>query len=90
MYVFFNRRRDRIKLLVWDRNGFWLFYKRLEKGTFRDLRAGANGKVEIKRAELAMVLEGIDLEKGRMRKHFGDEVRLSRQDGKPNHNGGSA
>ena len=79
IFVFFNRRRDRIKLLVWDRNGFWLHYKRLERGTFRSLARNANGKVELRRAELSMVLEGIDLEKGRMRKHFADEFRLSRQ-----------
>ncbi|MCD6440476.1 MAG: IS66 family insertion sequence element accessory protein TnpB [Candidatus Marinimicrobia bacterium] len=35
IYLFINRRGDRIKLLVWDGDGFWIYYKRLEKGTFR-------------------------------------------------------
>ena len=34
-YIFTNKRRNRIKLLVWDGDGFWIFYKRLEKGTFQ-------------------------------------------------------
>lgn len=82
VFVFFNRRRDRVKLLVWDGNGFWLFYKRLEKGTFRALPNSSSKRVEMQRAELAMILEGIDLDKGRMRKHFVEGVRLrSRDDG---------
>ena len=80
VFVFFNRRRDRIKLLVWDKNGFWLFYKRLEKGTFRALPQTREKKVEMSRAELAMILEGIDLDKGRMRKHFVEGVRLTARD----------
>jgi transposase len=82
VFVFFNRRRDRVKLLVWDGNGFWLFYKRLEAGTFRALPNSTTKQVEMRRAELSMLLEGIDLDKGRMRKHFVDGVRLiSRDDG---------
>lgn len=74
LYVFFNRRRDRIKLLLWDRNGFWLFYKRLERGTFKSLARIEGKRAAIDRAELSMLLEGIDLERGKRRAHFADGV----------------
>lgn len=62
VFIFINRRRDRMKLLVWDRSGFWLFYKRLEKGTFQfpphpKLDCG----IQLSYEELTMILEGIDL-----------------------------
>jgi transposase len=79
LFVFFNRRRDRVKILVWDKNGFWLFYKRLERGTFRALRRGEGTRLELKRAELMMLLEGIDLEVGKIRKHFADGIRIERR-----------
>ena len=59
VFVFFNRAKDRIKLVVWDRNGFWLLYKRLEKGTFPFAVSGAE-RVEIEQGQLAMILEGIE------------------------------
>lgn len=74
VFVFLNRRVDRVKLLVWDRNGFWLFYKRLERGTFRRPAGGEGARVEVSRAELMMLLEGIDLEKGKRRAHFADGI----------------
>lgn len=76
LFVFFNKRRDRVKLLLWDRNGFWLHYKRLERGTFKALRDSASGKQSLDRATLSMLLEGIDLEKGKRRAHFADGVRI--------------
>ena len=60
LFVFRNRRRDRVKILYWDRDGFALWYKRLEKGTFRFPEA-KGGRVEVTPAEMAAVLEGIDL-----------------------------
>ncbi|HHM13067.1 MAG TPA: transposase [Planctomycetaceae bacterium] len=76
LFVFFNKRRDRVKLLAWDRNGFWLHYKRIERGTFKALRGAPGSQLKLERAELAMLLEGIDLEKGKRRPHFADEVRI--------------
>ena len=60
LFVFFNRRADRVKILYWDRNGFCLWAKRLEKGVFR--RPKIQGKIASMRInELNLLLEGIDL-----------------------------
>lgn len=64
LFVFRNKRRDRIKILYWDRDGFALWYKRLEQGTFRFPEA-KDGRVEVTPAEMAAVLEGIDLSRAR-------------------------
>lgn len=71
LFLFVGRRRDRVKLLYWDRDGYALWYKRLEKGTFRmpAAQAGAH-HVELKASELAMLLEGIDLRSIKRRKRF--------------------
>ena len=69
LYVFRNRRRDRIKILYWDRDGLALWYKRLEKGTFRFPEA-KEGRVEVTPAEMAAVLEGIDLRHARRQARF--------------------
>lgn len=61
VFVFFNRSRDKVKLLWWDRHGFWLAYKRLEKGRFRLPALSA-----LTLPELALVLEGIDLSTRRL------------------------
>jgi transposase len=81
LFVFFNKRRDRTKLLLFDHNGFWLFYKRLERGTFKSLRGCSAGTQTIDRAELSMLLEGIDLEKGKRRQYFADGIRRHEQRG---------
>jgi transposase len=62
LFLFISRRRDRLKILYWDADGFAMWYKRLEQGTFRSPRASADDAgVELKASELAMLLEGIDL-----------------------------
>ncbi len=78
LFVFFNRRHDRIKLLLWDANGFWLFYKRLERGTFERLRNVGSTRIEITRGELSMLLDGFHVIKGKKRKHFTDGVDIVR------------
>jgi transposase len=62
VYVFLNRRRDRMKLLVWERGGFWILYKRLEKGTFQlPPNPAEEDSIELPYEELLMLVEGIDL-----------------------------
>jgi transposase len=69
LFVFRNRRADRIKILYWDRDGFWLWYKRLERGTFRFPSADAQS-LELEAADLALVLEGVDLSKVERQKRY--------------------
>lgn len=63
VFAFLNRRKNRIKLLVWDRTGFVLLYKRLERGTFQIPTDPAPGRrhVELDAGDLGLMLEGIDL-----------------------------
>lgn len=63
VFAFLNRRRNRIKLLVWDRTGYVVVYKRLERGTFCLSTAPAPGDrhVEMDAGELSLMLEGVDL-----------------------------
>ena len=69
LFVFFNRRRDRIKILAWDRDGLCLWYKRLEAGTFQVPSADAQG-LELDATELSLLLSGIDLSSAQRRKRF--------------------
>ena len=62
LFVFRSRRGDRLKILVWDRDGFVLWYKRLETGVFKMPRVEQGTRsVELRASELAMILDGIDV-----------------------------
>ncbi len=80
VFAFMNKRRDRIKLIEWDCNGLWLHYKRLEKGTFKWSAPGTENKVAMSRADLSMLLEGIDLKAGKQRPHFAEQFRIRRRE----------
>lgn len=72
LFVFRNRHEDRVKVLYWDRDGYALWYKRLEKGTFRfptSLRPGSS-RVEIKASDLLMLLDGVDLVSVRRQRRY--------------------
>ena len=64
LFIFRSRRGDRLKILMWDRDGFVLWYKRLEAGVFKlpRVKDGAHS-VELRASELAMILDGIDMSK---------------------------
>jgi len=71
LFLFVGRDKDRIKILYWDSDGFAIWYKRLEEGSFRLPSAKTTGtSVELKASELAMLLAGIDLTSIKRRKRF--------------------
>ena len=62
LFLFFNRRRDSVKLLLWDRDGLVIWYKRLEKGTFQvSALSETENSLEIDSTQLSLLLSGIDL-----------------------------
>lgn len=69
LFVFVNRRRDRVKILWWDRSGYCLLAKRLERGQFRiyDQASGADGHYEMTMSDLILLLDGIDLRRAKRR-----------------------
>ena len=71
LFVFRSRSGDKLKILYFDRDGYALWYKRLEQGVFRLPRPGpAAASLELRASELAMLLEGIDLSSLRRGQRF--------------------
>lgn len=62
LFVFCNRRRDKLKILYWDVAGFWLLYRRLEKGRFQWPSTSGKTPITISRHQLLWLLDGLELE----------------------------
>ncbi len=79
LFVFFSKRCDRVRIVYWDRNGFAMWTKRLEKGRFRPTFSsdGKLGSMSIEAAELALIVEGIDLAGARRRPRWQPAPRKS-------------
>lgn len=62
LFVFCNKSRDKLKILQWEYNGFWLYYRRLEKGKFQWPKDEQNSPITISARELGWLLDGLSLE----------------------------
>lgn len=73
LFVFFNRQRDRIKILYWGQTGFCIWYQQLQKGTYQlpdEKSLEAQQTIEVTRSQLSLMLDGIDLASVRQRMRF--------------------
>lgn len=71
LFLFVNRRRDRLKILYWDRDGLAIWYKRLENGSFQLPLINRNAaSIEMSSTQLTLILSGIDLRSARQRKRY--------------------
>ncbi|HEX4150217.1 MAG TPA: IS66 family insertion sequence element accessory protein TnpB [Pirellulales bacterium] len=71
LFVFLNRRRDRLKLMVWEPDGWAMFYKRLEHGTFERPRPADDGaNLELDATDLALLLAGVELKSVKRRPRY--------------------
>ena len=70
VFIFINKKRDKIKLLMWNINVFAILYKELEEGTFGSLEMGKNTSVELVWSDQVMLLEGIEISSIKRRKRY--------------------
>lgn len=82
VFIFLNRRRTHIKLLMWDATGFAIYYKRLEAGTFEMPKNNSQNNntftntstIELRWSELVLLLEGIEIKSIKKRKRYSQKV----------------
>ena len=74
LFVFHSRRRDRVKILYWDRDGLAIWHKRLEKGTFPFPQTSSGASLSLTPGELAMFLDGVNPKTVSREKRFVLEV----------------
>lgn len=78
VFIFFNRKRNQVKLLHWEGDGFALYYKRLEKGTYECVHAQHIGQgISITHQQLQLILQGIVLSKVHYRKRYQHQAVVS-------------
>lgn len=71
LFLFVNRNRDRMKILLWDHDGFCIWYKRLERGCFQMLRTTNDAEgIELDYSQLVKLLGGFDIYTGRRRRRY--------------------
>jgi transposase len=83
LFVFVNRRRDRIKILYWGQTGFCIWYQQLQQGTYQlpdEASLEERQAVEVTRSQLSLILDGIDLSSARQRMRFRPRRELSKRD----------
>lgn len=81
LFVFFNRRGSQVRVLYWDRDGYCIWMKRLEAGTFRRTQTtSGNALMEVDAAELVMLLEGVEASAVTRRKRYQDPRRKVHDD----------
>lgn len=82
VFIFFNKRRTQVKLLLWERDGFSIYYKRLERGTYELPLKVTN---ELQSHELMLILQGISLKSVRRRKRFDPDSYRDENNFEPSH-----
>jgi transposase len=71
IFIFLNKRRNQVKLLLWEQDGFSVYYKRLERGTYElPSLSGSSTSVELRSDELMLIMQGISLKSVLRRKRF--------------------
>jgi transposase len=70
MFIFFNRNKTHVKILLWERDGFAIYFKRLEKGTFELPQSNSSSSNAISAQTLALILQGIILSSIKRKKRY--------------------